>query len=124
MRKTAVFLASGFVSAPLQGADGHALSPNPRQKPKILAAHRYIFSVNALIAGVQTPYLMSWETGGIRFVVEHLVERGPVQIPTPDENSGDPGCVADFFKRVSIKENKVSGFLPISTVPSFCSQPK
>lgn len=26
-----------------------APSPKPRQKPKILAAHRYIFSVNALI---------------------------------------------------------------------------
>jgi hypothetical protein len=25
-----------------------APSPKPRQKPKILAAHRYIFSVNAL----------------------------------------------------------------------------
>jgi hypothetical protein len=25
-----------------------ALSPKPRQKPKFLAAHRYIFSVNAL----------------------------------------------------------------------------
>ena len=26
-----------------------APSPKPRQKPKILAAHRYIFSVNALV---------------------------------------------------------------------------
>ena len=28
-----------------------APSPKPRQKPKILAAHRYIFSVNALAIG-------------------------------------------------------------------------
>ena len=43
----AVFLAFGFVSASrLVGTP----SPKPRQKPKILAAQRYIFSVNALIS--------------------------------------------------------------------------
>jgi len=44
---TAVFLAFGCVSAQLQVAMEPAPSPKPCQKPKILAAHRYIFSVNA-----------------------------------------------------------------------------
>jgi hypothetical protein len=33
-----------------------APSPKPRQKPKILAAHRYIFSVNALDAVLQQTF--------------------------------------------------------------------
>jgi len=37
-----------FVSAQLQGFSNLLLPPKPRQKPKILAAHRYIISVNAL----------------------------------------------------------------------------
>jgi hypothetical protein len=45
--RTAVFSVFGFVSAQLQGVLQPAPSPKPRQKPKILAAHRYIFSVNA-----------------------------------------------------------------------------
>jgi uncharacterized membrane protein len=40
-------LVFGFVSAQLQGVLQPAPSPKPRQKPKILAAQRYIFSVNA-----------------------------------------------------------------------------
>jgi hypothetical protein len=32
-----------------------APSPKPRQKPKILAAHRYIFSVNALVIKTVSP---------------------------------------------------------------------
>jgi hypothetical protein len=56
-RLTAVFLAFDFrlrqgyggqvVSAQLSQRVGTP-SPKPRQKPKILAAHRYIFSLNAL----------------------------------------------------------------------------
>jgi hypothetical protein len=50
--RAAVFLAFGFIHAQflaqLQGSFEPAPSPKPRQKPKILAAHRYIFSVNAL----------------------------------------------------------------------------
>src|SRR6185437_1728345 len=33
-----------------------APSPKPRQKPKILAAHRYIFSVNALTSAKSRPH--------------------------------------------------------------------
>jgi hypothetical protein len=43
-------LAFGRVSAQLQGNDVPAPSPKPCQKPKILTAQRYIFSVNALMA--------------------------------------------------------------------------
>ena len=39
------WLRFGSVTGPL----GHASSPKPRQKPKILAPHRYIISVNALM---------------------------------------------------------------------------
>jgi hypothetical protein len=51
--RTAVFWVSGFVSAQLQGSSNLRLRRRPiigttRQKPKILAAHRYLFSVNAL----------------------------------------------------------------------------
>jgi len=46
--ETAVFLIFGFVSAQSQGFKP-APSPKPRQKSKILAAHRYIISVNALV---------------------------------------------------------------------------
>jgi hypothetical protein len=45
---TAVFLIFAFVSAPSQGFFIPAPSPKPGQKSKILAAHRYIISVNAL----------------------------------------------------------------------------
>src|SRR5215469_7856879 len=44
----AVFLALGIVSARLQVAREHAPSPKLRPKPKILAPHRYMISVNAL----------------------------------------------------------------------------
>ncbi len=47
-RRAAVFLAAGCVSAQLQGTEGHVPSPKPCQQPKIFAAHRHIFSVNAL----------------------------------------------------------------------------
>jgi hypothetical protein len=43
-------LALGIVSARLQAAKGHALSPKLRPKPKILAPHRYMISVNAQVA--------------------------------------------------------------------------
>ena|ERR1700733_10621696 len=46
--KATVFLAFGCVWAQLQGCLQPAPSPKPCQKPKILAAHRHIFSVNAL----------------------------------------------------------------------------
>jgi hypothetical protein len=46
-RRTAGFLVFGFVSAQLQGFSNLLLRQSLAKKPKILAAHRYIFSVNA-----------------------------------------------------------------------------
>jgi hypothetical protein len=46
--ETAVFLPLGFVLARLQGSFEPAPSPKPHPKSKMLAAHRNIFSVNAL----------------------------------------------------------------------------
>ena len=73
-QETTVFLVFGFVSAQFdfpsparripRGVDTLARmavrvfkpapSLKPRQKPKILVAHRYLFSVNALNSGVET----------------------------------------------------------------------
>jgi hypothetical protein len=47
--EVAVFLAFGFVSAQSQAAAGMLLPQSLAKKPKTLAPHRYIISVNALI---------------------------------------------------------------------------
>jgi hypothetical protein len=46
---TAVFLVFGFVSAQLQVVSNLRLRRSLAKTQKILAAHRYIFSVNALM---------------------------------------------------------------------------
>jgi hypothetical protein len=46
--RTAVFLIFGFVSAQSQGFSNLLLRRSLAKKSKILAAHRYIISVNAL----------------------------------------------------------------------------
>jgi hypothetical protein len=72
---TAVFLVFAFrlrqgygghvVSAQLQAVSTLHPSPKPRQKLKLLAAHRYIFSVNALVEpGIEEPSDFSGEANG------------------------------------------------------------
>src|ERR1700751_3884595 len=59
-----------------------APSPKPRQKPKILAAHRYIFSINALISSFKMVRLQKFlaDSGsspgraGEQFILEGRVE--------------------------------------------------
>jgi hypothetical protein len=40
--------------------------PKPRQKPKILAAHRYIFSVNALMGSIRVARMVEGQMVGTR----------------------------------------------------------
>ena len=51
----AVFLSFGFISAQLQDCFEPALSPKPRQNPKILAPNGHSISLNTLDGTLLTP---------------------------------------------------------------------
>jgi hypothetical protein len=70
---TAVFLVFGFVSAQLQVVSNLRLRRSLAKNQKILAAHRYIFSVNALV--------VNRLHGGRISIFEHLSERISKGIP-------------------------------------------